>query len=202
MAKRDIYLEKIHTIFIELGVGNLTMDEIAKKIGVTKMTLYNNFKDKEALINEILIFRRNAHTSYMMRQCKDKKNAIEMLISVLDFQKNNPLPSSQIFYKSLRDNYPRQFFQLQEMSRKNMEKFIRENMIQGINEGVYRDNFDPDQIISYIIATMNSTLNQWVIKNKNVNLNLTHEQFINYHIRGIANEKGTKILEQYQNDKL
>ncbi len=33
------------------------MEEIAEKIGVTKMTLYNNFKDKEALLEEILSFR-------------------------------------------------------------------------------------------------------------------------------------------------
>lgn len=202
MAKRDIYLEKIHALFIEYGVGDLTMDNIAKKVGITKMTLYNNFKDKDTLINEILIYRSKNHTKYMMQCLKDKKNAIEMLISVLEFQKNNPLPSSQIIYQSLRENYPRQFYYLQDISRKNMEKFIKDNMAQGIEEGIYRNNFDPEQIISYIIATMNSTLNQWVVKNKNINLNLTHEQFINYHIRGIANEKGVKILEEYQNDKL
>lgn len=202
MAKRDTYLEKIHTLFIEYGVGDLTMEDIAKKIGITKMTLYNNFKDKDNLINKVLIYRKNCHLSYMMQTYSSDKNAIEMLISVLEFQKNNPLPSSQIFYKSLKDNYPKQFMHLQDMSRKNMEKFIHDNMTQGIEEGIYRSDFDINQIISYIIATMNSSLNQWVIKNRELNLNLTHEQFINYHIRGIANDKGIKILEKYQNDKL
>lgn len=202
MAKRDTYLEKIHALFIEHGVGDLTMEEIAKQIGVTKMTLYNNFKDKDNLINKVLIYRKNCHISYMTERSSGDKNAIDMLISVLEFQKNNPLPTSQIFYKSLKDNYPVQFFHLQEMSRKNMEKFIRDNMIQGVEEGIYRSDFDIDQIISYIITTMGSTLNQWVKKNRDVNLNLTHEQFINYHIRGIANDKGIKILEKYQDDKL
>lgn len=204
MSKREKYIEKIHSLFIECGVADLTMDEIAKRIGVTKMTLYNNFDDKDNLINEVILYRKSSYATYMRGFVSDNLNAIEMLIGVLEFQKNNPLPSSHIFYKSLLENYPRQFKQLQMVIRKNMEMFIRANIEQGVKEGIYRSNFDPDQIISYIMATMNSMLNHWVLETKKgeINLNLTHQQFINYHIRGIANDRGIKILEKYQNDNL
>lgn len=202
MAKRDLYLEKIHNLFIRLGVDGLTMEDIANHIGVTKMTLYNNFKDKDNLINEILIYRKNAHLSYMHSFEGKNLNAVEMLIAVLEFQKNNPLPTSHLFYKSIKDSYPQQFKILQANARRNMEMFIKHNIYQGINEGIYRNDFNSESIISYIMATMDSVLNHWVLDNREVNLNLTHEQFINYHIRGIANEKGVKILEKYQNDKL
>lgn len=196
MSKKDKYLEKIHTLFIECGVGGLKMEEIADKIGITKMTLYNNFSDKETLLREILSYRGRLYYSFFGGLKKEKLNAVEMLIKVLKFQEENPMPNSAIFYKSFKDFYPDRYNPHQQQLKSMMAMFIKMNIEQGRREAIYRDDFNSEEIITYIMGTMDAVFGSWVGgQGVELNLNFTHKQFINYHIRGVANEKGLKILE-------
>lgn len=196
MSKKDKYLEKIHTLFIENGVGGLKMEEIAEKIGTTKMTLYNNFSDKETLLREILSYRGRLYYSFFGGLKNEKLNAVEMLIKVLKFQEDNPMPSSAIFYKSFKDFYPEIYSSHQQQLKSMMGMFIKMNIEQGRKEGIYREDFNSEEIITYIMGTMDAVFGSWVGgQGVELNLNFTHKQFINYHIRGVANEKGLKILE-------
>ena len=196
-SKKDIYIEAIHSLFEKRGVESLKMEEIAEKIGVTKMTLYNNFKDKEALLEEILSFRGRHYFSFMSRIGGDNLNAVQMLIKVLEFQSNHPMPDSVLFFRSFKKCYPDIFERHIVQLKDTMASFIKDNIIQGMREGIYRDDFDPDDIITYIMGTMNDMFTGWVGGDKEgLDLNMTHRQFINYHIRGVANEKGLKILDE------
>ena len=196
-SKKDIYIEAIHSLFEKRGVESLKMEEIAEKIGVTKMTLYNNFKDKEALLEEILSFRGRHYFSFMSRIGGDNLNAVQMLIKVLEFQSNHPMPDSVLFYRTFKKCYPDIFERHIVQLKDTMASFIKDNIIQGMREGIYRDDFDPDDIITYIMGTMNDMFTGWVGGDKEgLDLNMPPRQFINSHIRGVANEKGLKILDE------
>lgn len=196
-TKKDIYIEAIHTLFERKGGESLKMDEIAEKIGVTKMTLYNNFKDKETLLEEVLSFRCRRYFSFMSPLAGEKLNAVSMLIKVMEFQEQNPMPHSASFYRTFRNTYPEIYDRHLEHLKNIMASFIKDNIDHGVREGIYRDDFDKDAIITYVMGTMNDMFTGWISGVKdNLNLNLTHRQFINYHIRGVANEKGLKILEE------
>jgi len=48
-AKRDAILAAATTLFLEQGYSGTSMDAIAAAAGVSKLTVYSHFKDKEAL---------------------------------------------------------------------------------------------------------------------------------------------------------
>ncbi|MDA3809825.1 MAG: TetR/AcrR family transcriptional regulator [Spirochaetaceae bacterium] len=54
MSKRDLILESASTLFINKGYKNLTMDEIADYVGLSKKTLYNHFPGKFELMKEAI----------------------------------------------------------------------------------------------------------------------------------------------------
>jgi TetR/AcrR family transcriptional repressor of mexJK operon len=41
-------------VFVERGLGNATMDHIAERAGITKVTLYRRFSNKEALFENVI----------------------------------------------------------------------------------------------------------------------------------------------------
>lgn len=51
---KEIILKAAKELFEMYGYQKTSMDEIAKKSGVTKKTVYSYFKDKETLLNTIL----------------------------------------------------------------------------------------------------------------------------------------------------
>lgn len=54
MSKRELMLQAASKLFIEKGYKNLTMDEIADYLGITKKTLYNHFPGKFELMKEAI----------------------------------------------------------------------------------------------------------------------------------------------------
>ena len=57
MSKRELILQSASTLFMEKGYKNLTMEEIADYIGISKKTLYNHFPGKFELMKEAIELR-------------------------------------------------------------------------------------------------------------------------------------------------
>ena len=49
MIKQRI-IEEASELFAKMGIKRLTMGDLAKHLGVSKRTIYENFKDKEELL--------------------------------------------------------------------------------------------------------------------------------------------------------
>lgn len=196
MTRRDKYLEQIYTLFSTENIEGLTINDIADRIHVTKMTLYNNFKDKNEIIESVINYRSQKYVDYFDKvNCKNK-NAIEVLMTVLEFQRKHPLMMVAHLYKSLLNNYPEQFKQHEERFKNSLRNFIRNNIIQGQQEDIFRKDVDADEISSYLIMTMDQMMSSALKNGTSVDLNMVHDNIIKYHIRGIANENGLKILKQ------
>jgi TetR/AcrR family transcriptional regulator, mexJK operon transcriptional repressor len=54
MRKSDPILMAAKDAFIESGFGNTSMDDIARRAGTTKRTVYNNFGSKERLLEAVI----------------------------------------------------------------------------------------------------------------------------------------------------
>lgn len=54
MGKRAAILGAAKEMFVELGFNGVSMDDIAARAGVSKLTVYSHFGDKEALFTEAI----------------------------------------------------------------------------------------------------------------------------------------------------
>lgn len=52
--RRSVLLRKTSAVLAEHGVRQITMDKLAKEVGVTKVVLYRYFKSKDELVNCLL----------------------------------------------------------------------------------------------------------------------------------------------------
>ncbi|CDF97315.1 MULTISPECIES: TetR/AcrR family transcriptional regulator [unclassified Pseudomonas] len=55
LAKRQAILDAAKRLFIELGYANTSMDTVATEAGVSKLTVYSHFNDKETLFSAAVI---------------------------------------------------------------------------------------------------------------------------------------------------
>lgn len=53
-GKRDLIVAAARSLFIEMGFGAASMDEVARRAGVAKQTVYNHFGSKSALFQAIV----------------------------------------------------------------------------------------------------------------------------------------------------
>jgi TetR/AcrR family transcriptional regulator, mexJK operon transcriptional repressor len=53
LAKLEAILDAAHALFLERGIAAATMDAVAERASVSKMTVYANFRDKPALLRAV-----------------------------------------------------------------------------------------------------------------------------------------------------
>jgi len=71
-AKQDAILEAAAEIFLEQGFGSASMDEIARRAGVSKATVYSHFESKPALFGAIVQHRCQQTLSDMLTELSDR----------------------------------------------------------------------------------------------------------------------------------
>lgn len=196
--KKQVYLEAIYRVYLVKGFKDLKIEDVAEDIGITKMTLYNNFDSKNEIIKSVLSYRSNKYLKFIDNMDNSKNNAIDDLMSVLAFQDEFPLPEIPTFYLSFLKAYPRVYRLYKAKLRRILKLFIINNIKKGIEEGIYISDINSDNIANFAINTMDNMIDKWLNGEVNLDLKTTHEHIITYHIRGIANQKGLKILENYK----
>ena len=55
MAKRQAILEAAKILFLSNGYANTSMDAVALEAGVSKLTVYSHFTDKETLFTAAVV---------------------------------------------------------------------------------------------------------------------------------------------------
>jgi AcrR family transcriptional regulator len=71
-AKQDAIIEAAAELFLEQGFGSASMDEIARRAGVSKATVYSHFDSKPALFGAIVQHRCQRTMSAMLAEMSDQ----------------------------------------------------------------------------------------------------------------------------------
>ena len=72
-------------MFMRFGIKSVSMDDIARKVGVSKKTLYLHLENKAELIALILEEKFEEEKVAMAGFREEAKNALEEILSIADF---------------------------------------------------------------------------------------------------------------------
>ena len=195
--KLDYILKESVGIFLKYGIRSVSMDDIARELGISKKTLYQHVSNKAELISKILD-SDEFHSKCLENFDNPDTNAIDELLEISvqvskDLKKYSP---SAIY--DLHKYYPEVIKPFMERRRSLVLDFIRANIIKGIRQDIYRTDLDVELIALLYIKKLEST-HEMIL---NGDVNYTLEQILSVmfenHIRGICNEAG---IRHYENQK-
>ena len=188
-------IEKIAEMFLKYGVKSLSMDDIARELGISKKTLYLHFKDKKDLVLQVVLHSVENLDCKMSKIIKEKSlNAIDILFYVskeIAEGRKNMNPNINF---DLQKYYPDAWILVSEHRKKHIFGKIYRNMEKGISEGLYRNDFNID-VIAKLYEEQVNNLSLWGKDSLNVSFDEILETVFVYHIRGIASKKGLEYLE-------
>jgi TetR/AcrR family transcriptional regulator, cholesterol catabolism regulator len=196
MEKLNDILVKVAILFRKYGIKSITMDDIAREVGISKKTLYQFVTDKTDLVNKV-VESELIHN----KECFDSvstigMNAISELFEVNRFMIGMMKRNSPSFEYDLRKHYPEVFQKVMLTRRKGMFESVLANLKRGKAEGLYREELKEEILTRLQISRLENMYSDVMFSIEDYSTeNIFRELFI-YHIRGIANEKGIKYLEE------
>jgi len=195
--KEQELIIKASQIFLSFGIKSLTMNDIASKLGISKKTLYNYVSDKNDLVKKCILFHIETNECEINEACNVSSNAVEELInfSKIAGEKMKQIHPS-IFY-DLQKYHPEAWSIIRNFEDKTILDVTKSNLRQGIDEGLYRDDMNIDLIAEIYVSVVQGIFQNTKFLSSGIAMSEYYFQIFNYHIRGIANEKGIKLINQY-----
>lgn len=193
-------IQKIKDTYLQYGIKSVTMDDLARELGVSKKTLYEHFKDKEDVVRKVVAFMIEDQQSCINTIIENPEiNAIDELLQMSHFISDHLKSVNPSFSYDLKKYYSRVWDELVEFKSKTVFEHIMANIAKGVSEGLYRKDLNYE-IIAYVYVARMELYSPGGLPELQ---KFTHKEvfrtLFQYHVRGIANEKGRQHLEALLN---
>lgn len=199
-------LEKILSasaeLFTQYGFKTITMDDIARRAGISKKTLYQHFANKDEVVNESVIWHKNNMGSGCATILSESENAIEAMVKILVFfdemhKRINPLALFE-----MQRFYPQAYKTFRDMLVENDVVMMRDNILQGIKEGLYREGLNADLMARYRLETSMLILQPSLLVSDRNNLMSVAMEIGEHFMYGLMTSKGEKLYQKYKEQYL
>jgi AcrR family transcriptional regulator len=197
--KKSGILEKASALFMKLGFKSLTMDDIARELGISKKTLYFYFEDKNDLVEQAVISHLNKNQEIVLSFCNKANNAIQEVQQLM-----------QCVNIQMKDTHPSVIFDLQKYHPDAYELFkehkftfildiIKSNITRGQKEGLYKTNMNCEIIARIYVARIDLLFNPEIFPREQFQFTDIYIEMMKYHLYALVTKKGNKLLDQIFN---
>ncbi len=187
-------------LFLQYGYKSVTMDDIAKHMGVSKKTIYVHFPTKDELVEQSAVNHLDGiikKINVISKQSKDpiielyqiKKEALNHLSS----EKNSPQYQLQKYYPSL-------YSKLKEKEFSALSGLFSNSIQEGIQTGIFRKDIDVDFVVRIFFNGIRGITNIKLFPIEIYKIEDLLLNFSEYHLRALCTHEGIIKLENYKKE--
>lgn len=201
MDLRERIINDSVKLFFTNGLRAVTMDDVAKEVGISKRTLYEVFSDKEQLLREVSIYFFKLKRMEEEKHFRMSVNCIETLMIFYTYALKSFNILNIKFMREMRRFYPSVYELYENESEKNIKIQI-EMLEKGQAEGLIREDINVG--IASLLTKIQFEMfwNTDVFTMHNFDLREVVRTIIINFVRGIATPTGLEYIERYlENEK-
>ena len=186
-------------LFLKAGIKSVTMDDIARHLGMSKKTIYQFFKDKNELVVALVKKKLQDDEDQMCDIIKQSGNVIEKMINMMKcseeiFSRINP-----IVIHDLQKYQSDAWKQFQDFKSGVLMGTLEDLLTEGIKQGYIRPDIDVKIIARMRVTQVELGFNTSVFPVAEFNPWKVQQQFLEHFNYGICTLKGYKLLNEYKN---
>ena len=146
---RNRIIDKAAVLFTRHGIKSVTMDYIASQMGISKRTLYENFKDKDQLLLECILYIQKETEDEAEEIYKTAENSLDLLLKVFQSTWRKMQNVNRNYFSDVKRYHP-SIAQVLDNNRDQRAGYMASLMEQGKREGLIRENLK-SQIASFLL---------------------------------------------------
>ena len=194
---RTKLIETAHQLYMRVGIKSVSMDDIARKMGVSKKTVYQVVSTKEDLIRLVMEADTCRDLEMIVHNREESHDAIDEFLRNSRYHIREMRQISPTTMYDLQKYYPSIWHEQMKAHQEEFESSILRNVERGMEEGLYRSDLVPDIVATLYVATVLMVVDTSVFP--------AHERTISdiifhhsqYHLNGIVNQFGRQRMEEY-----
>ncbi len=196
--KRNDIIVRSWELFRKYGIKSISMDDIAREMGISKKTLYHVVKDKNELVGGVVGVLKELISGFWAVFHDDSLTSLEQHCKQKSAIKNLHKHFNPTFAYDLQKYYPELHRDLIEYRKRVITDAHIANIEKGKKEGLFRDDVKADIIARLLVAHHIFTfdpVNEIFTIGEVMDFNIV-EQVYMYHLRGLSTPKGLEEINK------
>lgn len=189
-------LERCERLFMRYGAKSITMDDVSRELGISKKTLYQFVASKDDLVHKVTQFHFRHHEEMVNAICTNSTNAIDEMLQIAQWVSQHMQGVNPTLMFDLNKYYPESWQLFLNHRNTSVYNCLINNIYKGREQDLYRKDFNEEIVTRIYISRMEMIIDPNVFPFEKFRLRDVMQQYVEYHIRGIATTKGIKKLEK------
>jgi TetR/AcrR family transcriptional regulator, cholesterol catabolism regulator len=202
MEPQEKILKTSLELFFKFGIKRVTMDDIAKELGMSKKTIYQFFKEKDDLVNQLVIVEMQKQECVFKNIENQAQDPIHEIILISNTMREMMQHINPIFFLDLQKFHPKAFLEFQKFKSECAYHDLLRNINAGKNSGVYRNDVDEEFTAKYRLAQIDMLMFGDYFSFEKISFTKSHELLLEMFVFGICTEKGHNLINEYKNESI
>lgn len=196
MEPKQQIVTKARDLFMRYGIKSISMDDLARELGMSKKTVYQYVENKADLIQKVFEDHLEEEKQALAKYRSQATNAIDEMIQIARHMIRELRTYSVTVMYDLQKYYRSTWQLLSNVHEQHFFRVIKDNLERGIAEGVYRQGMNPDIVSRLYISKSSSAADQECFPVKDYPVEELFIELINYHLHGIVSQQGRETMEE------
>ncbi len=184
-------------LFWRYGVKSVTMDDIAKELGISKKTIYQHFNDKDAIVKEVVEIELNSEQCDIDRLEAEASDPIEEVMRTSDYMRTSVATMNPVLLNDLKKYHPKAWAIFQKHKHEHIIQSISGNLQRGVDAGLYRDDIDVKVLARMRVEQIEMAFDPAIFPPQKFAMIEVHTQLIHHFLRGILTAQGFEVYNHY-----
>ena len=197
MDVKERILGESEMLFFRYGVRRVTMDDVAKALGMSKKTLYQYYSDKDELVAEATQAHLDRERIEFDKIFRNSENSIKSLFLISQCMRKSLSEINPSVLFDLKRFYPKSWEYWTEFKDQYIFKSIVENIKKGIEEEYFRPEVNAEILANLRVMEIQILFDRESFPSEKFNFMEVQMQLFNHFVYGITTEKGRKLYKEY-----
>lgn len=196
MDIKNKIIEQAEQLFQQYGFRSVTMDDIAKSLGLSKKTLYQYFEDKDDIVVKATQYHLDRDFREFQEMALNATNAMEEIVSISVCMRRNLHKANPSVLFDLQKYYPKAWGLFLEYKDKVFKQSIISTLRRGQDEGHFRADINCEVLAILRMEQIQMSFDPKVFPPDKYDFKEVQNQFIDHFIQGLLTPTGRKNFEE------
>lgn len=184
------------------GVKSISMDDIARSIGISKKTIYQYYQNKKDLIKHVVEHHIKDEQAMVDSILENAMDAVEELVTIARFNIQMLKATKPTVIFDLKKYYQESWELLEDFQHGYIEQTITQNLEKGIKAKLYRQDINASIIAKIYSGNLSHIADDMAFPPSEYKREELYKEFIKLHLFGISTPKGLMRWEELKANQL
>ena len=185
-------------LFLQAGIKSVTMDDIARHLGMSKKTIYQFFGDKNELVVALVKDRLKEDERQINEIISSSANVIEEMINMMKCSEEILSRANPVIFHDMQKYHPEAWQEFQRFKAEVIINKLQELLLKGIDQGFIRDDIDVKILATMRVNQVEMGFNTQIFPIAHFNSWKVQVQMLEHFNYGICTIKGHELLDKYK----